>query len=62
MKYKTSFSIPEYMKKTGSRISAVIEEVEAAVILAAFKAISACTSTALDRIAQNSNAANNGVN
>jgi hypothetical protein len=59
MKKETSFKIQESMKTTGTRIGATLEKAEASVMLAAFKAISTCTSLALDRFNPNSKATNN---
>ncbi len=62
MKKEMSYKIPESVKKTGIRTAAILDAAETSVVLAAFKAISSCTSFALDRIYPNSKTLNNGLN
>ncbi len=62
MKGEISFKIRERMKKGATRIATMLEETETSTTLAAFEAISLCTSFALDRFSPNSTAVNNSAN
>ncbi|MGD6851873.1 MAG: hypothetical protein ACQCN6_07440 [Candidatus Bathyarchaeia archaeon] len=44
----------ESVKKTGTRMASALEGAATSVMLTAFKAISVCTTFALDRFSQNS--------
>ncbi len=54
-------SLTYHMKKTGTRLSAAIEIAETSLVLAAFKAISSCTSFVLDRAYQTSQRRHNNL-
>ena len=62
MKKVMSLKILEEIKTKATRTATALEEAGGAAMMAAFKAISLCTSFALDRYSPNSKAMNNHIN